>query len=77
MDKKFKLAQKEKVKNTISLQDRILHEALQKKTLVTLILLKGFHLKGTIKGYDAFSILIESEGRQQLIYKHAISTVQF
>ncbi|MBW3496693.1 RNA chaperone Hfq [Bacillus sp. FDAARGOS_1420] len=61
----------------VSLQERLLQEARQEKKNVTLILLKGFHIKGTIKGYDAFSVLIESEGEQQLVYKHAISTIRF
>ncbi|MGR6001731.1 RNA chaperone Hfq [Bacillus cereus] len=50
---------------------------MKKEMVVTLILLKGFHIKGAIKGYDTFSILIESEGKQKIIYKYAISTIQF
>ncbi|MED3080020.1 RNA chaperone Hfq [Bacillus wiedmannii] len=61
----------------VSLQEWLLQEARQEKKNVTLILLKGFHIKGTIKGYDTFSVLIESEGEQQLVYKHAISTIRF
>ncbi|PEW62062.1 RNA chaperone Hfq [Bacillus cereus] len=61
----------------VSLQERLLQEAMQEKKNVTLILLKGFHIKGTIKGYDTFSVLIESEGEQQFVYKHAISTIRF
>lgn len=75
LERKSQIVQKERTRNTVSLQDRLLQEAMQKKKIVTLILLKGFHIKGTIKGYDAFSILIESEGEQHLIYKHAISTI--
>lgn len=41
---------------------------------VTVFLLNGFQLKGLIKSYDNFTVLLESEGKQQLIYKHAIST---
>ncbi|OTX77469.1 RNA chaperone Hfq [Bacillus thuringiensis] len=48
---------------------------MQAKKNVTLILLKGFHIKGIIQGYDVYSILIEVNGKQQLVYKHAISTI--
>ncbi|OQR53494.1 RNA chaperone Hfq [Bacillus sp. CDB3] len=76
MERKVQTVQKERTRNTVSFQDRLIQEAMQKKKIVTLILLKGFQIKGTIKGYDAFSILIESEGKQQLLYKHVISTVR-
>ncbi|MBJ8025641.1 RNA chaperone Hfq (plasmid) [Bacillus mycoides] len=77
MERKPHALQKERTKNMVSLQERLLQEARQEKKNVTLILLKGFHIKGTIKGYDTFSVLIESEGEQQLVYKHAISTIRF
>lgn len=60
----------------LSLQEQLLQESFQKRKNITLILLKGLHVKGMIKGYDVFSVLIEFEGRQQLIYKHAISTIR-
>ncbi|MED3201275.1 RNA chaperone Hfq [Bacillus toyonensis] len=59
------------------LQEQFLQEALHKKNAITLILLKGLHVKGMLRGYDAFSVLIEFEGKQQLVYKHAISTIRF
>ena len=43
-------------------------------TFVTVFLLNGFQLKGLIRSYDNFTVLLETEGKQQLIYKHAIST---
>ncbi|MBW3496587.1 MULTISPECIES: RNA chaperone Hfq [Bacillus] len=77
MERKPHALQKERPKAMVSLQERLLQEAVQEKKNVTLILLKGFHIKGTIKGYDTFSVLIESEGEQQFVYKHAISTIRF
>ncbi|MBG9827829.1 RNA chaperone Hfq [Bacillus wiedmannii] len=77
MERKPHALQKERTKNMLSLQERLLQEAMQGKENVTLILLKGFHIKGTIQGYDVYSILIEAEGKQQLVYKHAISTIRF
>ncbi|PEN84890.1 RNA chaperone Hfq [Bacillus cereus] len=76
MEKKLKVFQKERSRNTVSLQEQLLQEAVQKKTVITLILLNGFHIKGMIKGYDLYSVLVEAEGQQQFVYKHAISTIR-
>ncbi|MCQ6289122.1 RNA chaperone Hfq, partial [Bacillus cereus] len=56
---------------------QVLQEAVQRKKSMTMILVNGFHIKGIIKGYDLYSILIEVDGKQQLVYKHAISTLRF
>ena len=42
---------------------------------VTLFLVNGFQLRGLITGFDCFVVVLDSEGRQQIIYKHAISTI--
>jgi host factor-I protein len=42
---------------------------------VTLFLMNGFHMRGTIVGYDTFVVVLDSEGKQQVVYKHAISTI--
>ena len=42
---------------------------------VTLFLMNGFQLRGTITGYDSFVVVLVTDGRQQMIYKHAISTL--
>ncbi|MCQ6289427.1 RNA chaperone Hfq, partial [Bacillus cereus] len=55
---------------------QVLQEAVQRKKSMTMILVNGFHIKGTIKGYDLYSILVEVDGKQQLVYKHAISTIR-
>lgn len=59
------------------LQEQLLQEAFQKRKDITLILVKGLNVKGIIREYDTFSILIEFEGKQQLVYKHAVSTIRF
>lgn len=59
-----------------NLQDRFLNQARKDKTPVTVFLMNGFQLRGTILSFDQFAVLILSEGRQNLIYKHAISTIQ-
>ncbi|MBG9510711.1 RNA-binding protein [Bacillus thuringiensis] len=75
MKKKLQPILKERARNTVSMQERLLQEVIQKKKITSLILINGFHMKGIVKEYDAFSILIESDNKNQLIYKHAISTI--
>ncbi len=58
-----------------NLQDSILNQARRERVQVTLFLMNGFQLRGVIRGFDAFVVIVESEGKQQMIYKHAISTV--
>ena len=62
--------------DTINLQDAILCEVRRERIPVTLFLMNGFQLRGTIVSFDQFAVLVLSEGRQNLIYKHAISTIQ-
>lgn len=58
-----------------SLQDLFLHEARQTQTMLTVFLMNGYQLRGTVAGYDNFVVLLLSDGKQQMIYKHAISTL--
>ena len=59
----------------INLQDSILKEVRRDKVPVTLFLMNGFQLRGVITGFDSFVVVLVTDGRQQMIYKHAISTV--
>ncbi|MCH7322125.1 MULTISPECIES: RNA chaperone Hfq [Solibacillus] len=59
---------------SINLQDTFLNNIRKNNIFVTVFLLNGFQLKGQVKSYDNFTVLLETEGKQQLIYKHAIST---
>ena len=61
--------------DTINLQEAILSEVRREKVPVTLFLMNGFQLRGTITGYDSFVVVLVSDGKQQMIYKHAISTL--
>lgn len=56
------------------MQDIFLNELRKNNVFVTVFLMNGFQLKGLIKSYDNYTVLLETEGKQQLIYKHAIST---
>jgi len=62
-------------KNNINLQDVFLNQVRKEHIPVTVYLTNGFQLKGLVKGFDNFTVVLDSEGRQQLIYKHAISTI--
>ena len=59
-----------------NLQDRFLNQARKDRTPVTVFLMNGFQMRGYILSFDQFAVLILSDGRQNLIYKHAISTIQ-
>ncbi|HHW47415.1 MAG TPA: RNA chaperone Hfq [Clostridiaceae bacterium] len=62
-------------KTNINLQDVFLNQVRKEHIAVTIYLTNGFQLKGLVKGFDNFTVIIESDGRQQLVYKHAISTI--
>ncbi|MBU8877922.1 RNA chaperone Hfq [Bacillus sp. FJAT-29790] len=62
------------MKTSINIQDQCLNQLRKDNTNVTVFLLNGFQIRGQIKGFDNFTVLLESEGKQQLVYKHAIST---
>ena len=61
--------------DTINLQDAILKECRRDKVPVTLFLMNGFQLRGIVTGFDSFVVVLVSDGKQQMIYKHAISTL--
>lgn len=58
-----------------NLQDAILKEVCRDRVPVTLFLMNGFQLRGVIAGFDSFVVVLISDGKQQMIYKHAISTL--
>ncbi len=61
--------------DAINLQDAILNEVRRDRVPVTLFLMNGFQLRGIITGFDSFVVVLVTDGRQQMIYKHAISTL--
>ncbi len=63
------------VKPIINLQENFLNQARKENVPVTIHLMNGFQIKGMIRGFDQFTIVIDSMGRQQMVFKHAISTV--
>ena len=63
------------MQKTQNLQDAFLNYIRREKIPVTLCLMNGFQLRGVVRSFDSFVVLIDADGRQQMIYKHAISTV--
>jgi host factor-I protein len=57
------------------LQDIFLNQVRKEHIAVTIYLTNGFQLKGMVKGFDNFTVVLDSDGKQQLVYKHAISTI--
>ncbi len=60
---------------TQNLQDVFLNQARKAETPLTVFLVNGFQMRGTVSGFDSFTVVLDTEGKQQLIYKHAISTI--
>ena len=59
----------------LTLQEAILKECIRERVPVTLFLMNGFQLRGVITGFDSCVVILVSDGKQQMIYKHAISTL--
>ncbi|MCR4430611.1 MAG: RNA chaperone Hfq [Tepidanaerobacteraceae bacterium] len=59
----------------INLQDSFLNQVRKDNIPVTIYLINGFQLKGHVRGFDNFTVVLDSDGRQQLVYKHAVSTI--
>jgi len=62
-------------KTIINLQENFLNQARKENVPVTIHLVNGFQIKGMIRGFDQFTVVIDAMGRQQMIFKHAISTI--
>ena len=59
----------------INLQDSFLNQVRKEAIPLTIYLVNGFQLRGLVKGFDNFTVVLENDGKQQLVYKHAISTI--
>lgn len=63
------------MQKTQNIQDTLLNVIRREKQTVTFFLMNGFQLKGIVKSFDNFVVILDTDGRQQMIYKHAISTI--
>lgn len=59
----------------INIQDVVLNYARKERVQVTIYLTNGFQFKGYVCAFDNFTVIIDCDGKQQLVYKHAISTI--
>lgn len=62
-------------KQQSNIQDIFLNNARKNKIQLTIHLLNGFQLKGFVKGFDNFTVILDCDNKQMLIYKHSISTI--
>ncbi len=63
------------MQKTNNLQEVFLAQVHRDRRNVTIFLMNGYQLRGTVTGFDAFTVVLTSDGKQQVIYKHAISTI--
>lgn len=62
-------------KPQINLQDSFLNQVRKESIPITMYLVNGVQLKGLVRGFDNFTVIIEIDGKQSLVYKHAVSTI--
>ncbi|GIO31117.1 MULTISPECIES: RNA chaperone Hfq [Paenibacillus] len=60
---------------SINIQDTFLNQLRKENIPVTIFLVNGFQIRGTIKAFDNFTVVVDTDGKQQMLFKHAISTV--
>ena len=63
------------MKTQINLQDVFLNQVRKEKQAITIFLVSGFQIRGLVTGFDNYTVVLDCEGKQELIYKHAISTI--
>ncbi|BFH62143.1 MULTISPECIES: RNA chaperone Hfq [Paenibacillus] len=60
---------------SINIQDTFLNQLRKENIPVTIFLVNGFQIRGNIKAFDNFTVVVDTDGKQQMLFKHAISTV--
>jgi host factor-I protein len=63
------------MKGALNLQDLFLNQVRKEKVQITVFLVNGYQIKGFVKGFDNYTVVMDIESKQQMIYKHAISTI--
>ena len=58
-----------------NLQDQFLNQLRKTHTPITVFLMNGFQIRCTVSGFDPFVVTVLADGKQEMIYKHAISTI--
>ena len=62
-------------KPAMNIQDAFLNYVRKENIPVVIYLVNGFQIRRLVRGFDNFSVIIENDGKQQLVYKHAVSTI--
>ena len=62
-------------KGPFNLQDNFLNQIRKENMLTTIFLVNGYQIKGNVRSFDSFTILLDVDGKQQMVYKHAVSTI--
>ncbi|MGI6328210.1 MAG: RNA chaperone Hfq [Dethiobacteria bacterium] len=62
-------------KGPFNLQDNFLNQIRKENMLTTIFLINGYQIKGNVRSFDSFTILLDVDGKQQMVYKHAVSTI--
>ena len=63
------------MQKTNNLQESFLTQVRRDRRCVTLFLMNGYQMRGYVTGFDSFTVILNTDGKQQVIYKHAISTI--
>lgn len=63
------------MKTATNLQDVFLNQVRKDHTPITIFLVNGYQLRGLVRGFDNYIIILDSDGKQQMVYKHAVSTI--
>ena len=63
------------MQKTQNYQDTFLSAVRRDRSTVVVFLMNGFQMKGIVRGFDSFVVMLDTDGKQQMIYKHAISTI--
>ncbi|HHT20768.1 MAG TPA: RNA chaperone Hfq [Tissierellia bacterium] len=63
------------MRSNVNLQDAFLNKVRKDRMMITVYLVSGYQFRGLVKGFDNYTVVIDSDGTQQMIYKHAISTL--
>lgn len=63
------------MRSNVNLQDAFLNKVRKDRMMITIYLVSGYQFRGLVKGFDNYTVVIDTDGTQQMIYKHAISTL--
>lgn len=63
------------MQKTQNIQDMVLNQIRKDRQTCVFFLMNGFQLRGVVRSFDSFVVVLDTEGKQQMIYKHAISTI--